>query len=281
MANSPLVAPVNRPLFADACSQRGLGRRGLIGQAFARGGTPTTPGVKSEAGVTRGVYRTKNFEEKPQNFSAPEKVCTKCGVTHPATLDYFRSNGAASTGLAAACRDCDRAKARAWAAANPERARANAAAVRARGLPRGQGKTAWSVESPEAAKEKRRQQRLRRRERRGLPPPVPRVLNTDRTIGRITHRLRDRIRRALGPLPKGHYSLGCTPAELRVHIERQFLKGMSWANRVDWHVDHIRPLASFDLTDPDQLRAACHFSNLRPLWAEDNLRKGATLEVLL
>lgn len=266
MRNSPLVAPVNGPLFADAMPERASGRCDPVGGAFAPGGGGGTPRVNSAAGRDRGVYRTKNFQEKPQNFSASTKVCTKCGVAQPATLDHFRSNALASTGLAAACRDCDRAKARAWAAANPDRVRANAAAVRARGLPRSSGKTAWSVECPEVAREKKRQQRQRRR----------------RAVGRsLAERLRERIRRALGPIPKGHYSLGCAPAQLRVHIERQFLKGMSWENRDRWHIDHIRPLASFDLTDPEQLRAACHFSNLRPLWAEDNQRKGATLEVLL
>lgn len=103
----------------------------------------------------------------------------------------------------------------------------------------------------------------------------------DREKARLAHRVRSRIAKALGSIPKGHYSLGCTPAELRDHIERQFRHGMSWVNRSDWHVDHIRPLASFDLSDPEQLRAACHFTNLRPMWAADNLRKGAKLETLL
>lgn len=69
--------------------------------------------------------------------------------------------------------------------------------------------------------------------------------------------------------------IGCSPSELRTHIERLFLPGMSWANRNLWHVDHKRPLALFDLTDPAQQREAFHFSNLQPLWAKDNQSKGA------
>jgi hypothetical protein len=62
---------------------------------------------------------------------------------------------------------------------------------------------------------------------------------------------------------------------LMAHLESQFLPGMSWANRRLWHIDHQRPCASFNLTNPAQQHACFHFSNLRPLWAADNLAKGA------
>ena len=68
--------------------------------------------------------------------------------------------------------------------------------------------------------------------------------------------------------------IGCSPEELKLHIERQFVAGMSWDNRHLWHVDHRKALATFDLTKIDQQRAAFHFSNLQPLWATDNIRKG-------
>ena len=52
---------------------------------------------------------------------------------------------------------------------------------------------------------------------------------------------------------------------------------MSWDNHGydGWHVDHIRPCASFDLTDEEQVRKCFHYTNLQPLWAKDNLRKGS------
>lgn len=71
--------------------------------------------------------------------------------------------------------------------------------------------------------------------------------------------------------------IGCTPTELKAHIESLFVPGMSWANRNLWHVDHIRPLASFDLRDPDQQRTAFNWKNLQPLWSEENRKKGARL----
>jgi hypothetical protein len=69
--------------------------------------------------------------------------------------------------------------------------------------------------------------------------------------------------------------LGCSIPEFKAYIARQFLPGMSWDNwsRSGWHLDHIRPLVSFDLTDPEQLKQAVHYTNLRPLWAPENLRK--------
>lgn len=71
--------------------------------------------------------------------------------------------------------------------------------------------------------------------------------------------------------------VGCDLATLRLHLEAQFVDGMTWDNygRTGWHVDHIRPCASFDLSDPEQQRACFHFTNLQPLWAVDNCRKGA------
>lgn len=69
--------------------------------------------------------------------------------------------------------------------------------------------------------------------------------------------------------------LGCTYAEFISHIEGLFVEGMSWANRCDWHIDHIVPLASAK-TESDLL-ALNHHTNLRPLWAADNLCKGAKM----
>jgi hypothetical protein len=69
--------------------------------------------------------------------------------------------------------------------------------------------------------------------------------------------------------------LGCSGEELKVHLETQFTEGMSWDNHTlkGWHIDHIRPCASFDLTDPEQQKLCFHFSNLQPLWALDNILK--------
>ena len=67
--------------------------------------------------------------------------------------------------------------------------------------------------------------------------------------------------------------------ELKKHLEKQFANNMTWENygRNGWHIDHIRPCASFDLSEPAQQRECFHYSNLQPLWAKDNLAKGKKL----
>jgi hypothetical protein len=77
--------------------------------------------------------------------------------------------------------------------------------------------------------------------------------------------------------------LGCTLDALRAYLESKFYahpetgEQMTWSNHTfkGWHIDHIRPLSDFDLTDPEQFRSACHYTNLQPLWWHENLKKGA------
>ena len=97
---------------------------------------------------------------------------------------------------------------------------------------------------------------------------------------KIAALLRNRFRTAL----KGKHRsgsaitlLGCTIPELMARFETLFTDGMTWDNHGydTWHIDHIRPLASFDLKEPAQQAAAFHYTNLQPLSAFDNLSKGA------
>ena len=97
-----------------------------------------------------------------------------------------------------------------------------------------------------------------------------------------SRRLRDNLRGRLRQALRGGFrvgsavrDLGCTIEELKKHLESRFRPGMTWENwsPTGWHIDHIKPLASFDLTDRAQFLQACHYTNLQPLWAAENLRK--------
>jgi hypothetical protein len=68
--------------------------------------------------------------------------------------------------------------------------------------------------------------------------------------------------------------VGCTPQQLKEHIKSQFKDDMSWENYgyYGWHIDHIIPLSS--AKNEDELYKLCHYTNLQPLWASDNLSKG-------
>jgi hypothetical protein len=71
--------------------------------------------------------------------------------------------------------------------------------------------------------------------------------------------------------------ISCSMSYLRKHIESQFLPGMNWNNygKNGWSIDHIKPCASFDLTKPEEQKKCFHYSNLRPLWYSDNVKKNS------
>lgn len=100
-------------------------------------------------------------------------------------------------------------------------------------------------------------------------------------VFKLTKNIRRRILLALEGKDKAESTLillGCTIPELKEYLSNQFTVGMSWKNHsfYGWHIDHIRPCASFDLSDPSQQKKCFHYTNLQPLWAKDNLKKSAS-----
>jgi len=101
---------------------------------------------------------------------------------------------------------------------------------------------------------------------------------------RLSTCIRSRINKALKRSHK-YYSttkyIGCSPCDLVKHLESKFVSGMSWNNYGKgpnkWNIDHIIPLASFDLSIREQFAAACSYINLQPLWEKDNIAKGSRL----
>jgi hypothetical protein len=95
---------------------------------------------------------------------------------------------------------------------------------------------------------------------------------------RISRNLRSRLNKAIRFQWKSGSAvsnLGCSIEMFKTYLESKFQPGMTWDNygKNGWHIDHIMPLCRFNLEDMLELRKACHYSNLQPLWAKDNLEK--------
>ena len=160
-----------------------------------------------------------------------------------------------------------------WAKANPEKQKASIARWVKNNYEQYTAKAAiWREANPEKVKAMRKKARLK-------------ILSTPE--GKLNKTLKKHMSRCLSKTKETasqlKYSLPYTMKELRVHLERQFLTGMSWDNRSDWHIDHIIPLSSFKFTsssDPE-FQAAWALSNLRPLWAKENQVKSKKRLTLL
>jgi hypothetical protein len=99
-------------------------------------------------------------------------------------------------------------------------------------------------------------------------------------IWRMQRYMRIRISNAIKQghaMKKGRSAdlLGCDMQSLKAHLELTFKEGMTWQNYGRWHIDHIRPLASFDLTTEQAQKDAFHYTNLQALWAWDNWSKNS------
>jgi len=108
----------------------------------------------------------------------------------------------------------------------------------------------------------------------------------NRRIVDINFKLAINLRKRLYAAFKNNYKtgsavsdLGCTIDRFRIYLESMFQKGMAWGNygSFGWHIDHKIPLTSFNLTNREQFKKACHYTNLQPLWWKDNLSKGTKL----
>ena len=189
-----------------------------------------------------------------RHFIVPDtQECTKCGERKPMSAYGMRHDRGQPYRQ---CREC--MAARKWAKKNPERHRESCRAGEGRN--RDRVRAIW-----------------REMSRRKLDSNPAR-----RVHGRISNQIWKVLRQGKG-CRSAFDLVGYSFDELKAHLERQFVGGMSWENMGEWHIDHIVPLSSFEITGPDdpELRRAWALTNLRPLWADENIRKGAKMEVLL
>lgn len=131
-----------------------------------------------------------------------------------------------------------------------------------------------------AEKERKRKAATSKRHRRKSQLRENLRRETDANF-KLSKNLRHRVRQALKGISKSASTLelvGCTIERLMHHLESKFQPGMTWDNygfgEDKWHIDHIRPIKSFDLQDPAQQHICFNWKNLQPLWQPDNFKKG-------
>ena len=180
------------------------------------------------------------------------KKCTKCGEEKPATAEYFHRDARKTLGLTSQCKSC-RNK---YYEENREKI------------------SAYGKKYYEENREQKKVYHKKYMRQRSQQDPIFRLL----------HNMRGGVYKVLSGKRKNSRTMqyvNMTPDELMDYLEGRFTEGMTRDNYGKWHVDHIRPISSFDFTGPDneeQLHMAWNYTNLQPLWAADNISKGAKYE---
>ena len=141
----------------------------------------------------------------------------------------------------------------------------------------------YRLENKEKLKEKRKQYYLKNKEKilKRTQQYADQRIKKDPNF-KLKKRLRTRIRMALKHNSKKSTTAELLGASISVvwnHLEKQFKPGMTRENHGLWHIDHIKPCASFDLSKLEEQKKCFHYTNLQPLWAAENMSKGAKYEV--
>lgn len=209
------------------------------------------------------------------------KVCGGCRMGKP--FSEFNKSSRSRHGLHNHCRDCQRLSKRRYYLANMEKEKSKSAARGKDHAVRAAAKARYAADHAYRASELEKNRVRRRTPDAREKANAARARLVDRSpTAKLAIYSRIRVRKALQGVARSASTMaliGCDADALRLHMERQFKPGMSWDNYGyrGWHVDHIRPCASFDLTDPDQQQECFHYTNLRPEWRYDNQSKGSKL----
>ena len=206
------------------------------------------------------------------------KICTKCKKEFPATVEYFHRRKGIGDGLVPACKKCKGKYDKNYWKNNKNRF--------------SDLKRNYYETNKEIITEKRKKYRefnkakLRKQRLDYYKNNKDRInkyyINWRRN--NIQRKIADNLRNRLYAAVKNKYKAGSAVSDLGISIdgfidyfESKFKTGMMWENHGEWHIDHIRPLSSFDLTDREQFIKACHYTNLQPLWAAENIKKGSKI----
>lgn len=201
-----------------------------------------------------------------------DKHCYKCETVKP--IGEFNKNKSKPDGVGSECCECVRKykrENRSKLLISERRYRKDHPEMKRKADKKYYAKNKESIRARQREWEKENADRLREHNRlRGIK------YRKENPSVRVAQSIRARINGVLnGRIKSGSTFdlLGCDRNGLANHLEVQFKNEMSWDNYGEWHIDHIKPCASFDLTNPKEQSECFHYSNLQPLWALENLRK--------
>jgi hypothetical protein len=221
-----------------------------------------------------------------------DKTCTKCNCVFPATTEYFYKKVDGKYGLTTKCKSCAKeCVKKCYNKHQNKRLNQKKEYYKSNSTTLNQKNHQYQLINKEKISEQRKQYRQDNIEKIKLAHKTYRQNNKDKLNKyyqlkakndlnyKLARNIRSRIKVTIKENRKTKSSLellGCSLEQVRQHIESQFQEGMSWSNWsfYGWHIDHIRPISSFDLSDPIQQKQCFHYTNLQPLWAKDNLAKG-------
>jgi hypothetical protein len=214
--------------------------------------------------------------------SGKTKKCRKCCVELPLTSEFWNRAAHCSDGFHTQCKICRKQQAAEYRKNNSEKIKTASKKCREKYKDKNkQYRDEWYAKNPDYNKkyyEKNKTQMLEQHTKYWNN----RYQNDPEF--RIKHNFRRRLLKFLegNVTARMEYYVGCTLAELKLHIESLWLEGMTWENHsfTGWHIDHIVPVSSFDYNEgklEESLKKCWHYSNLQPLWAKDNLAKSNKL----
>lgn len=184
------------------------------------------------------------------------KICTKCGKSFEATIENFHKDVSLKCGLTSWCKNCRKFSHYLWKDRNKKY--------------RNEYSKLWRSKNPDYQKQWYENNKNLYKIYR----------DTYRKKNKLSHNIARVIHHSLKRNKNGlHWEIlvDYTLLELKLHLENQFKDDMSWDNYGKWHIDHIRPIVSFNIIgyDCDDFKECWSLKNLQPLWASDNISKGA------
>jgi hypothetical protein len=216
------------------------------------------------------------------------KICSKCEILQP--LENFHKDRTARDGHVAQCKACRKTITKEYNSRPEVKARISQYGKQKREDPK------WLEQKKQYDREyyqiEENQTKIKSRAaRREKDPNGRRQINSRRVQRKAEDpqfKMAVNLRGRLGAAVKNNSKagsavrdLGCTILELRSYLESKFQLGMTWENwgkgKGKWNIDHIMPLAAFDLTNRQHAILACYYLNLQPLWFEENLTKHSKL----